>query len=337
MNILTDIEERAQQLQRVVVFPESSDPRVIRAAVHLSREQICKPILVGDPTVVDRIARKEHIPSDPSIEIISYRQSQLEEKLAAHLLERRKHRGITLKGAHELLRNNPLFFGASLVATGHADVTVAGSVGTTGDVIKAAIQCIGLEEGATIASSIFLMTMPDGRVFTYGDCGVVPYPNAIQLADIAIQSSLTHYRLTGEQPVTAMLSFSSKGSARHKRIELVKEALEIARGKASHLTIDGELQFDAALVQDVAKRKAPGSDVAGRANVFIFPNLDAGNIAYKITERLAGATATGPILQGLAKPMMDLSRGCSWQDIVNVACVGVLMGEKADWKAETSS
>jgi phosphate acetyltransferase len=171
------------------------------------------------------------------------------------------------------------------------------------------------------------MALKGGQVLTYADCGVVPYPDEAQLADIAIESARTHQLLTQEKPVVAMLSFSTKGSAKHERTELVTNALEMACKKAPDLQIDGEFQFDAAFVPEVAKRKAPESTVAGNANVFIFPNLDAGNIAYKITERLAGATATGPILQGLSKPMMDLSRGCRWQDIVNAACVAILMSE----------
>ena len=169
------------------------------------------------------------------------------------------------------------------------------------------------------------MALTDGRVLTYADCGVVPYPDGEQLADIAVESARTHQLLTEQEPRVAMLSFSTKGSAEHPKTKLVVEALQIAQKKHPKLDIDGEFQFDAAFVPDVARRKAPNSEVAGKANVFIFPNLDAGNIAYKITERLAGATATGPILQGLAHPMMDLSRGCSWSDIVNASCVALLM------------
>jgi phosphate acetyltransferase len=171
------------------------------------------------------------------------------------------------------------------------------------------------------------MEMPDGRVFTYADCGVVPYPEFEQLASIAIDAGHTHLMLTGEEPVIAFLSFSTYGSARHERVELVTKAMKSAKTKKPGWKIDGELQFDAALLPEVAERKAPDSTVAGKANVFIFPNLDAANIAYKITERLAGATATGPILQGLNKPFMDLSRGCSVDDIINAACVGLLMSD----------
>jgi phosphate acetyltransferase len=223
--------------------------------------------------------------------------------------------------------NDPLYLAATMVATGVADAAVGGSLTTTGEVIRAAIHSIGLCEGNNTVSSTFLMALENKPPLTYADCGVVPYPDAEQLADIALESARTHQRLTGEEPKVAMLSFSTKGSSKHERTELVVEATKLIQQKVPELTIDGELQFDAAFVPHVAERKAPESPLKGQGNVFIFPNLDAGNIAYKITERLAGASATGPILQGLAKPMMDLSRGCTWQDIVNAACVAILMGE----------
>ena len=213
-----------------------------------------------------------------------------------------------------------------MVSAGYADGCVAGSVSTTGDVLKAAIQTIGLKKGSNVVSSIFLMSFPDGKVFSYGDCAVVPYPTSDQLATIAFDSAVSHKLITGAEPKVAMLSFSTKGSAQHERVELVQQAFEKLKEYNIDFAVDGELQFDTAFVESIGKRKAPNSEVAGNANVYIFPNLDAGNIAYKITERLAGATATGPIIQGLAKPMMDLSRGCEWDDIVNTACVCSLMG-----------
>ena len=184
---------------------------------------------------------------------------------------------------------------------------------------------IGLKPGSNVVSSSFLMSFEDGRNFTYADGAVVPYPTSDQLSTIAFDSAHTHRALTGEEPRVALLSFSSKGSADHERVHLVRDAYDKILLKKPDFYVDGELQFDAAYIPEIGERKAPDSDVAGQANVFIFPNLDAGNISYKITERLAGATATGPIIQGLAKPMMDLSRGCSWQDIVNTACVCCLM------------
>jgi phosphate acetyltransferase len=220
---------------------------------------------------------------------------------------------------------NPLFFGAMLVRNDRASASIAGSLSTTGDVIRAAIQVIGIAQSCSVVSSCFAMVFSNGRTYTYADCGVVPDPNAEQLADIAITSAKTHKSLTREEPVVAMLSFSTKGSAKHPLVEKVQEATRIAQQKDPSLMIDGELQGDAAIVEAVAKSKAPNSKVAGRANVLIFPDLNAGNICYKLTERLAGAQALGPLLQGLNKPAHDLSRGCSVDDIVNVACIGSIM------------
>lgn len=221
--------------------------------------------------------------------------------------------------------SSPLFTAGWLLDNGIADAAVAGSVASTPDVIRAALRTVGVARDSTIVSSSFLMEMPDGNVFTYADCAVVPYPDSEQLASIAMDAGKTHQKLTGNAPVIAFLSFSTKGSAVHESVELVHKAYTIAKQKNSDWAMDGELQFDTAFVPDIAIRKAPESPVAGKTNVFVFPNLDAGNIGYKITERLAGALATGPILQGLDKPYMDLSRGCSVDDIVNTACVGVLL------------
>ena len=326
-DIIREIQERAAKLGKTVIFPETEDPRVLKAASFLADKKICSAILVGEESGIKETARQEAIRLPDSMKFMSIDTIPFASELVDHLYQRRKHKGISRPEAQKTIRN-PLYFSAGLVAINKADGCVAGSVATTGEVIRAAIHSIGLRKLTSIVSSTFLMALRDRKVLTYADCGVVPYPDAAQLADIAIESARTHRLLTRQEPIIAMLSFSTKGSAKHERTELVTEAMEMAKNKAPELKIDGEFQFDAAFVPEVAKRKAPNSDVAGKANVFIFPNLDAGNIAYKITERLAGATATGPILQGLAKPMMDLSRGCSWQDIVNAACVSILMGKE---------
>ena len=323
--IITQIHNRAKEQNKTIVLPETTDPRVLKAASVLCSEHICKVILIGQPTKISEEAAKNGITLPERINFQSSDQDRIPTHWVEHLYEQRKHKGLTKKKVRDILAENPLYLAATMIATGKADAGVAGSVATTGKVIRSAIHAIGLRDGVQTVSSIFLMALEDDRVLTYADCGVVPYPDASQLADIAVESARTHQLLTNQNPKVAMLSFSTKGSAQHERTELVTQALSIAQEKNIKLQIDGELQFDAAFVPEVAQRKAPESTVAGKANVFIFPNLDAGNIAYKITERLAGATATGPILQGLDKPMMDLSRGCSWQDIVNAACVAILM------------
>lgn len=303
-------------------MPEASDNRVLKAARFLATQEMCTVILIGKERGLRRHAHQQGIELPSHIQFLKPMREHIPDFLVDRLQETKKERS---RQKVQNLLTSPLYFGAGLVASGEADACVAGSVATTGEVIRAAIKLIGLDDAYDIVSSIFLMALNQGTTLTYADCGVVPYPNAAQLADIALASAQTHRILVDEEPRVALLSFSTKGSARHERTELVLDALDIARKKDPDLIIDGELQFDAAYVPEVADRKAPESAVAGRANVFIFPNLDAGNIGYKITERLAGAVATGPILQGLARPMMDLSRGCSWEDIVNAACVAILM------------
>lgn len=324
MDLVEKVGEKYPESNLKIVFPETGDLRVLHAAEYLTRQDICSVLLVGEKEKIMDLATGEGIKLSDAVEIVNPNACEYKENLISNYIQKNKHKGTTIEEAEVVLKS-PLFFGASLVSTGVAEGCVAGSVATTGDVIRAAIKCIGLSDRSSIVSSIFLMNMPDGKVFTYGDCGVVPYPDSEQLADIAIDSARTHRLITGDEPVVAMLSFSTKGSSSHESVDLVVNALNIVKEREPELNIDGELQFDAAFVPDVARRKAPDSKVAGKANVFIFPNLDAGNISYKITERLAGAEATGPILQGLKKPMMDLSRGCNWKDIVNAACVALLM------------
>lgn len=314
MDIISTIRKKAQQEVKRIVLPRSSDDRIIKAANFLKENNLAEPILIYNENMVDV----------KGIEVINPLTSDLTNTYAQHFFEKRKHKGVSEIDALKTVKD-PLFFAASMLNSGDADGCVAGSVATTGDVLRAAIQVIGLSKGSNVVSSIFLMSFDDGKVFSYGDCAVVPYPTSEQLATIAKDSAKSHAKLTGSTPKVAMLSFSTKGSAQHERTDLVKEALQIVKQNESDLLIDGELQFDAAFVESIGIKKAPNSKVAGKANVFIFPNLDAGNISYKITERLAGATATGPIIQGLAKPMMDLSRGCSWQDIVNTSCVASLL------------
>jgi phosphate acetyltransferase len=327
-SIIKKIKDRASTQDATVVLPESEDPRVLRAAAQLIEQQICCVILLGDASEIKQKAYHEQISLDwqeCNLEICDPAVDSRLTDYAQHLWQRRKHKGMSLKEARKLAEQ-PLWFAALMMAHDDAQGGVAGSIATTADVIRAGIYCLGLEEGVQTVSSTFLMAFDDGRTYTYADCGVVPYPTVDQLVDITQSAARTHQQLTQDTPRVAMLSFSTKGSAQHQRVDLVTDALQKVRELDDSLNIDGELQFDAAIDPAVAQRKAPDSNVAGRANVFIFPNLDAGNIGYKITERLAGAQATGPILQGLARPLMDLSRGCGVEDIVTAASVSLLLG-----------
>jgi len=325
MTLIEQIRANASKSKKRIVLPEAEkDIRVVRAGIKLLDEGYAEPVLLGSREVVKKLAGDNGDNLPDALKVMPYADPATEDEKYEFYKEKLKHKNLDSARLKELCVN-PLFTAGWMLATGRADAAVAGSIASTGDVIVSALRTVGVAEGSGLVSSTFLMEMPNGRVFSYADCAVVPYPDSEQLASIALDTGRTHQMLTESEPVIAFLSFSTKGSARHERVDLVQNAVELAKSKNTGWRIDGEFQFDTAAVPGIAARKAPESQVRGDANVFIFPNLDAGNIAYKITERLAGATATGPILQGLNEPYMDLSRGCSVDDIVNTACVAALM------------
>ena len=321
--IIDEIKAKAKQFKKHIVLPDAMDERAIQAARILLDEQIAHISLIGNEEAIRSKAQQIGV----GLEKIHIVDPDTSEKLSdfTHIFfNLRKSKGIQFEQAQQTMKH-PLFFGAMMVREGMADGSVAGSLSTTGDVIRAGLQIVGMPEGITVVSSFFLMVFPH-TIYSYADCGVVPDPTAEQLADIAISTAENHRKLTGEEPRVAMLSFSTKGSASHPSVEKVQKATSIAKQKKPDLIIDGELQLDAAIVPSVCAKKAPGSPVAGTANVLVFPDLNAGNIGYKLTQRLAGAEAFGPIIQGLKKPCYDLSRGCSVNDIVTMVAINSVAG-----------
>ena len=311
--------------QRKIVFPEGQERSIVHASYLAYQKGICRPCLVGEKQVIKSICSELGIPPEDWYESVSPSHDDLE-PFIRQLIED----GMNEQVAGFLL-GEPLYYGAMLLRVGLADGMVAGFVAASGEVISAASMIVGLQEGVTAPSSYFLFEVPgfqgsEGNMLAYADCGFQIEPTEEELADIAILTARSIHRLLGWQPRVAMLSFSTKGSAEHPRSERVKKALSIAREKAPDLLIDGEMQADAALTKEVAEKKIPdGSSVGGEANILIFPDLDAGNIAYKLTQRLTGATAYGPILQGFKKPVCDLSRGSGVEDILGVTAIASVM------------
>ncbi len=327
MSFIDEIRRKATGLPRRVVLPEGTDPRTIAAAALLQRLDLPQPVLLGPPDQV-RQGLKQAGADAALVTVLDPAADPRLGDFAELLFQRRREKGLTQEQAAARVRE-PLFFGAMMLATGEVQAGVCGAVNTTGDVMRAGLWCVGMRPGVTIVSTSFYMVVPpfrgsDAEVLTFTDCALVPDPTPEQLADIAFAAAAARPKLVGDQPLVAFLSYSTKCSAEGPHIDKVQKAVEIFRQKHPEIPMDGELQADAAIIASVGERKCPGSPVAGRANVLVFPDLDAGNIGYKLTQRLAHAEAIGPISQGMARPWNDLSRGATADDIANVACIAAL-------------
>jgi len=324
MSLIQDIIERAKTNKQRIVLPEGTEERTIKAADQLLKDEVANIILIGNPSEIKDLAAQHELSHIDKATIVDPLHNDKKEVYTNLLFELRKAKGMTLEQA-EKLAENPLYLGCLMIKNGDADGEIAGARNTTGDVLRPALQIIKTKPGISVVSGAFLMFVQDKSygdgVLVFADCAVMPNPNAQELAEIAISTAQTTRALVGVEPRVAMLSFSTKGSAKSELADKVIEATRIAKEMAPELQIDGELQADAALVPSIGNSKAPGSPTAGKANVLVFPNLECGNISYKLVQRLGNAVALGPILQGIAAPVNDLSRGCSVDDIYKLVAI----------------
>ncbi len=329
MQLMENIKNAAKADVRQIILPEGTEPRIVKAAEQIVKEELATVILLGRKEEVEQVAKEEGVDLS-GVKIIDPETSEKLKEYANEYYELRKNKGMTEEKAYEQMKD-VLYYSAMMVKMGDADGSVAGSINTTGDVLRPAFQIIKTAPGMSVVSGAFFMVldhplMPDG-LMVFADCAVNPNPDARQLAEIAVASARTTKAIAKIDPRVALLSFSSMGSASHELVDKVADATKMAKELAPELEIDGELQADAAIVEKVAKLKAPNSSTAGKANVLVFPDLQAGNIGYKLVQRFAGAEAIGPVLQGMAKPVNDLSRGCSAEDVVNLVAITAVQAQ----------
>ncbi len=327
MDLITSIKEKAKKQNKCIVLPEGTEERTLKAADEIIKEGIARIILLGNKDEIMQLAAKHSLNAIVNSTIIDPVHNPKKEFYANMLFDIRKSKGLTLEEATKLVED-PLYLATLLIKNGDADGEVAGAQNSTGNVLRPAFQVVKTLPGISVVSGAFIMILPDKKwgddgIFVFADCAVHPDPTAAELAQIAVMTARTTSAIAGIEPRVAMLSFSTKGSAKHAMCDKVIEATNIARKMDPTLKIDGELQADAAIVEAIGKSKAPGSEIAGKANVLVFPTLEVGNIAYKLVQRLANAEAVGPVLQGMAAPINDLSRGCSVEDIVSLVAITV--------------
>lgn len=332
MSFINGVREKAKQNQKRIVLPEATDERVVKAAVEIVAAKLAIPVLIGDLIEIEKIAKLADL-SLEGVEIVNPSTSEKLNSYVAKLYEMRAAKGMTEEKAKEILVSDVNFFGAMMVKMKDADGMVSGSDSPTANVLRAGLQVVGTKPGVKTVSSVFVMELSQkqeqyGEVLIFGDCAVIPEPTSAQLADIASEAAITAREVAGIEPKVALMSFSTKGSAKHDAVDVVIEAGKILRERNVSFEFEEEMQADAALVAAVGLKKAPNSKVAGHANILIFPNLAAGNIGYKLVQRLAGAEAHGPLIQGLGAPINDLSRGCSVEDIVNLTAITAVQAGK---------
>lgn len=325
MNLLDRIIENAKKHGKKIVLPEGTEERTLKAADIVLQEGIAQIILIGDPVEIQKLAREKSLKNIEKATIINPKFHEKKNAYIDLMVELRKNKGLTREEASQLIEN-PLYLATLMIKNGDADGEVAGAMNATGDVLRPAFQFVKTKPGISVVSGAFIMILKDKEfghegIMVFADCAVHPNPTDKELAEIAVTTAHTTRAIVGIEPKIAMLSFSTKGSARHEMCDKVIRATQIAQAMEPSLQIDGELQADAAIIPSIGKSKAPQSSIAGYANVLIFPTLEAGNIAYKLVQRLAHAEAVGPVLQGMAAPINDLSRGCSVSDIVNLIAI----------------